>query len=109
MKVWQYKAMADNALNLNNNELLELFDKMDVWRKYNEFLDFLTTCNAIALSNSKGTQGSYPQGAYLKSLVDLCRSVVAKPFVENGLKGLEIKNAIHQEKLSRVNHFIQNN
>jgi len=95
------------AMELSPKETLALFDKVDVWRKP-ELLEALVLVakadfRSEPINNKNAINVSdYPQAQYLLSLSEKLRAITAKPFVEQGLKGLAIKEAIYLARLSAI-------
>jgi len=102
LKVYQFRSQCHQALGLDPQSILKLFDRLDVWRKPEEFNDFLLACQAAAAGRLGFEEASYPQADYLTELYTLCLAVSPKVFVEQGLKGFEIKQAMQNEKLAII-------
>jgi len=102
LKVYQFRSQCHQALELSPQTILQLLDKLDVWRKPDEFDDFLIACQASVTDKLGLNETSYPQGDYLKKLYSLCLAVSPKVFVKQGLKGFEIKQAMQNEKLAII-------
>ncbi|MFQ6372120.1 multifunctional CCA addition/repair protein [Shewanella sp. YIC-542] len=99
LKVCQFHLHSHRALELKPTTVLALFNQLDLWRKPQEFEDFLITCEA----DFKGRLGHehihYPQADFLRLAANACQQVNAKPFIEQGLQGKAIKDAMDREKV----------
>lgn len=102
LKVCEFHLHCHRAFELKPSTILKLFDSLDVWRKPEEFNDFLLACQADALGRKGFEHNTYPQKNYLEQLAKAALQVSAKTFVKQGLKGLEIRNAINNERLSII-------
>lgn len=91
-----------NVFALDEAQILTLFNQLDIWRKAEEFDDFLLTCLAkYQAINPKGTVACQHM-SYLKTLAELVKAVDAQTFVQQGLKGAEIKTAMNQQRLEII-------
>lgn len=105
LKVCQFHLHAHKAFELKASTILRLFDQLDVWRKSEEFQDFLLCCQADYTGRLGFEKSDYQQQDFLYSAFKLLSKVTAKPFVEKGLKGLAIKQAIAQQRLADLKQF----
>ena len=102
LQVCEFHLHVHKAKELKPSTILKLFDRLNVWNKPEEFQDFLVTCQADSQGREGLEQVPYPQKEYLHSLFQFASSIVAKPFVEKGLQGIEIKNAINLARLNTI-------
>tara|TARA_R110000787_G_scaffold93329_2_gene195554 strand:+ start:26006 stop:27286 length:1281 start_codon:yes stop_codon:yes gene_type:complete len=108
LKVCQFHLHAHKAFELKASTILKLFDQLDAWRKPAEFEDFLLCCQADFTGRLGFENRHYQQKDFLFSAFMLLNKVTARPFVEKGLKGLAIKEAITQQRLADLKQFKQN-
>ena len=102
IKVCQFHLHCHRALELKASTILKLFNQLDVWRKPQEFKDFLITCEADAKGRLGFEERAYPQANLLRLAVNKCSKVNAKKYVENGISGKLIKEAINNERVSII-------
>ncbi|GAA6206333.1 multifunctional CCA addition/repair protein [Thalassotalea sp. SU-HH00458] len=100
LKVCQFHLHCHRAFELKPQTILSLFNKLDVWRKPDEFEDFLLACQADATGRLGFENTPYPQVKYLQNLYQQTSQVKPTEFVEQGLKGIKIKEAINERKLN---------
>ena len=105
LKVCQFHLHVHKAFELKPSTTLKLFDQLDVWRKPTEFEDFLLCCQADFTGRLGFETRQYLQKDYLYQAFEKLTLITAKPFVEQGLKGLQIKEAISQQRLKVLTHF----
>ena len=79
-----------------------MFNHLDIWRKPEEFDFFLMACKADFLGRLGFEQRPYPQEEYLQAAVKAARAVTPKAFVEQGLQGLAIKEAMAKARLNAI-------
>lgn len=103
LKVCEYHLHCHKAFELKPSTILRVFNALDVWRKPEEFNDFVLACIADMRGRTGFEDKEYPQADYLHQLAKESRKVSAKKFVEAGLQGIEIKNAIEKERLNIIN------
>ena len=111
-KVFLFHQYVQNALTLEAEVILNLFNQLDVWRKPEEFEDFLITCEAEYLSSLVVKDRSaieiptFQQKIFLQHVLTNTAAVTARQFIAQGVKGAEIKTAIYQERLIVINQLI---
>jgi tRNA nucleotidyltransferase (CCA-adding enzyme) len=99
LKVCQFHLHCHRALELKPQTIMTLFNNLDVWRKPEEFEDFLLVCQADATGRLGFENNTYPQAQFLKELYTQTSRVKSLEFVEQGLTGIKIKEAINDKKL----------
>jgi len=102
LKVCEYHLHCHKAFELKATSLLKMFNELDVWRKPQEFDDFIIACKSDFLGRLGLENRPYPQEHFLKEATQAARLVNAKIFVAQGLKGVEIKEAIAQARLAAI-------
>lgn len=107
LKVCQFHLHCHKAFELKANTILKLFNQLDVWRKPEEFDDFLLCCQADFTGRLGFENRNYLQKEFLFAAFELLSKVTAKPFVEQGLKGSAIKQAITEKRLVELKVFKQ--
>ncbi len=105
LKVCQFHLHAHKAFELKPSTILKLFNQLDVWRKPEEFDDFLLCCQADFTGRLGFETRDYQQKDFLYSAYEVLKKVTAKPFVAEGLKGMAIKAAINQQQLDELKRY----
>ena len=100
--VCEFHLHSHRAFELKPSTLLSLLDKLDAWRKPEDFELFLITCQADATGRLGEENSPYPQAQYLRDIFSACKNIQPRIFVEQGLKGVEIKNAINNKRLEII-------
>ena len=104
LKVCQFHLHCHKAFELKSSTILKLFNQLDVWRKPQEFEDFLMTCEAD-FKGRKGFENKiYPQADFLRVTLHETLKINTQVFIEQGKKGKAIKEAIDAERI----HIIKN-
>ena len=102
LKVCEHHLHCHKAFQLKASTLLRIFNQLDVWRKPQEFDDFIIACKSDFLGRLGFENKPYPQEQYLKAAAQAASKVSAKAFVEQGLKGIAIKEAIAEARLHAI-------
>ena len=102
LKVCEHHLHCHKAFQLKPSTLLKIFNQLDVWRKPQEFDDFLIACKSDFLGRLGFENRPYPQEHYLKDAMLAASEVNAKDFVTQGLQGLAIKEAMAEARLHAI-------
>ena len=102
LKVCEHHLHCHKAFQLKASTLLRIFNQLDVWRKPQEFDDFLLACKSDFLGRLGFENRPYPQEQYLKDAMLAACQVNAKAFIEQGLQGVKIKEAIAKARLNAI-------
>ena len=101
--VCAYHLDCHRSLESKTGTVLKLLDtKLDAFRQPKRFAEFLLSCEADKRGRLGLEHGDYPQAELLKKCYEAAKSVSGKPYVEQGLTGLEIKEQISRERLRRI-------
>lgn len=91
-----HKKAFQHALNLNAEQLLQLLEKLDAFRRKEKFQQFLLVCESYSASiPSKEIQ-------YLRNVYQIAAQVSGKIFAERGLTGDELREALHKERIKMI-------
>jgi tRNA nucleotidyltransferase (CCA-adding enzyme) len=107
LKVCEFHLHCHKAMELKASTLISLFNSLDLWRKPTQYQDFLLACKADFYGRKDFAQCPYPQYDYLQATAKAASAVNAQPFVQQGLSGMAIKNAIHHQRITAVEKIKQ--
>ena len=102
LKVCEFHLHCHKAFELKASTILKMFNQLDLWRKPLEFDYFLMACKSDFLGRLGFENRPYPQEQYLQAAAKAARMVNAKDFVEQGFKGVEIKEAMDKSRLKAI-------
>ncbi len=105
--VCEYHLHCHKAFQLNAQEILEIFNHIDVWRKPEQFNFFIMACKADFLGRLGFDKRPYPQENFLRDAMQKALTVKATAFIEQGLVGEQIKEKIQQARASAINEVIE--
>lgn len=81
---------------------LKLIERIDGFRNPQRVYEFVLACEADARGRLGLENRLYPQAKMLTHIFEAARAVSAKPFVEQGLNGLEVKEALRDARLRAI-------
>lgn len=102
LKVCEHHLHCHKAFQLKASTILGIFNQLDIWRKPEEFDSFIMACQADFLGREGFENRPYPQAAFLQEAMRQALRVNAKTFVEQGLKGIQIKEAMALARLNAI-------
>ena len=102
LAVCEYHTLCHRAPSLRGKTLLKLLQATDALRRPERFQQFLLACEADARGRLGLEQRAYPQVDYLKRAQQLANQVVAADFIEQGLEGRALGEAMHAERVKRL-------
>ncbi|OZB74535.1 MAG: multifunctional CCA tRNA nucleotidyl transferase/2'3'-cyclic phosphodiesterase/2'nucleotidase/phosphatase [Halothiobacillus sp. 14-55-98] len=91
-----------HALEMKPATLVDLIESLDGLRRTERMEAVLLACHADARGRLGSEKCDYPQADRVRAAAELIRSVSPQAFVAQGLKGLAIKNALHQARVQRL-------
>jgi tRNA nucleotidyltransferase (CCA-adding enzyme) len=94
--------LAHTAFDLRANTLLELFEKLDAFRKPERLPQFLLACEADKRGRGGMADADYPQGKYLMELFHKATAIKAQPLLDSGLSGPELGAALREARLAAI-------
>ena len=112
---WSACALAVCTEHLHVHRLLELrpgsicnvFDRIDAWRKPDRVRVLAQACEADKRGRLGLSDADYPQGALLQALFHKARGVSAAQFVENGLQGVQVGEALRQARIAEISETLK--
>ncbi|HKZ10940.1 MAG TPA: multifunctional CCA addition/repair protein [Rhodanobacteraceae bacterium] len=93
---------AHRALELKPATVLALLEAFDAFRRPERLEPFLIACTADKRGRLQHEHDPYPQADFLRAARDAARAVTAQPFVEQGLTGTAIGEAIRRARIEAI-------
>ncbi|RFF27080.1 MULTISPECIES: multifunctional CCA addition/repair protein [unclassified Wenzhouxiangella] len=100
--VGEHHLVAHRALELRPSTVVRLFERIDAFRRPERLEPFLLACEADRRGRTGREDEPYPQADFLRHAHSQASAVSARVFVERGLKGPAIAEAVHAERVRRV-------
>ena len=94
--------LAHRAAELKPSTMLELFEKLDAFRKPRRVDQFLLVCEADKRGRLGLSESDYPSAALLRSAFAAACAIKAEPFVTAGLQGPAIAEAMRKERIKAI-------
>ena len=94
--------LAHTAFELRANTVLELFEKLDAFRKPRRLPQFLLACEADKRGRLGMQDSDYPQAQYLADLFQHALEPKAQPLLDQGLSGPELGAALRDARLRAI-------
>ncbi|MBS0381565.1 MAG: multifunctional CCA addition/repair protein [Proteobacteria bacterium] len=93
---------AHRALELKPATVLALLEAFDVFRRPERLEPFLAACTADKRGRLHHEHDAYPQADFLRAARDAARAVSAQVFVEQGLTGTAIGEAMRRARIAAI-------
>ena len=94
--------LAHTALELRPATILGLLEQLDAFRRPERVGQFLLVCEADKRGRLGLSEAPYPQGEFLRAAFAACVKIVAQPFVEQGLRGPAIGDAMRDARVRAI-------
>ena len=98
----KYHTHIHKAFEIKSKTLLKVLTACDIYRKPKRFSQILLACKADSRGRTGFEHNEYPQLAYYEQAAELCRSVAVKDIIEAGFSGEQIKQELHNRRLSAL-------
>lgn len=93
---------AHRALELRPANVLMLLEALDAFRRPERLEPFLAACSADRRGRLHHENDAYPQAGFLRAARDAARAVSAQPFVERGLTGPAVGEAMRRARIAAI-------
>jgi tRNA nucleotidyltransferase (CCA-adding enzyme) len=93
---------AHRALELKPATVLKLLEAFDAFRRPARLDPFLVACTADKRGRLQHENDAYPQADFLRAARDAARAVTARAFVEQGLQGTAIGDAMRRGRIAAI-------
>jgi tRNA nucleotidyltransferase (CCA-adding enzyme) len=97
MMVIEYQSMYQQVLQLSAEQLLEMLERLDAFRRPERFFQFLIVCEILETS-----EHAQHKSLYIKNVLAAAKSVNISEFINQGLKGQSIATAIHKQRVAVI-------
>ncbi len=86
--------------------VVDLFYKIDAFRKPERVEPFALCCKCDYLGRKGFEDKEFPRYEYFLKLFEILKKVEAQEFIQRGLSGIDIKNAIYQKRIALTEDFL---
>ena len=106
--VTKYHLHYHRAAELKAKTFLKTLESLDAFRRSERFELFLLACEADSRGRTGYENLHFEQPTIYRNALKAALSVNAKEFIDNGLKGQDIKDAIAQKRITELKKAIAN-
>lgn len=100
--VGEHHLVVHRALELRPSTVVRLLERLDAFRRPERLEPFLLACEADRRGRTGREDESYPQADFLRRAHRAAGAVQARGFVDQGLRGPAIAEAVRAERVKRV-------
>ncbi|MFT4906043.1 MAG: tRNA nucleotidyltransferase (CCA-adding enzyme) [Oleispira sp.] len=97
-----YHTHVHRAFELKPQTLLKFFNNIDLWRKPERLQQILIACKADSRGRTGFEEVEYSQVEYITHIAEACLAVTATQFVEQGIQGKAIGEAMAVERIGVI-------
>ncbi|MDA3877502.1 MAG: hypothetical protein PF483_10495 [Halothiobacillus sp.] len=94
------------ALKMRPATLVDLIESLDGLRRPERMTDVLTACHADARGRLGSETCDYPQAERVLAAAEIVRSISPAPFLEQGLSGVQLGEALRQARTRALNDHL---
>lgn len=102
VSVTRYHLHYHRAAELRDDTFLKTLEKLDAFRRPERFEQFLLACEADSRGRTGFEDKDFLQPAIFRTAFKAAAEITAKPFVDQGLKGPAIADAIRHERIEVI-------
>lgn len=100
--VTRYHLHYHRAAEMRDDTFLKTLEKLDAFRRPERFEQFLLACEADSRGRTGFEDKNFLQPAIFRAAFKAAAEITAKPFVDHGLKGPEIAEAIRAARIDVI-------
>jgi tRNA nucleotidyltransferase (CCA-adding enzyme) len=102
MKMAEFHSHMHRLFDMNAEAILALLEGLDVFRRPERASQFATACEADYQGRTGFEEKSPPAKSLFLACYDVTKQVIAKPFVEAGITGNAISEAIREQRINQI-------
>ena len=87
--------------------IVKLFNAIDAFRKPNRVKPFAQCCKCDFLGRKGFEERPFPRMEYFLEMFEICNSVKAGEFVEQGFTGLQIKEEVFKRRVNLIEEYFR--
>lgn len=107
IKVSRWHLHCHKIKELKAKTILKLFSGLDAFRNSDNIDKFALACKADSLGRYNVENKNYDQVKYLKKAFEVVNEVDVAEFVQQGLVGAKIGEAIYKSRIKKLNDFLK--
>ena len=95
----EFHGLVHKADELDAEQLIDLLERADAFRRPERFEKFLMACEADHRGRTGYEDTPYPQGAFVRRVFGVARELDIRPIIGSGVKGEALGQAIHDARV----------
>ncbi|MGL4928826.1 MAG: multifunctional CCA addition/repair protein [Plesiomonas sp.] len=103
--VAQVHGLIHTAFELRPETLLNMLDKLDIWRKPERLEFALLATEADFCGRTGFAEKPYPQADYVRAAYQAAATIAVQPIIAQGFSGAAIKEQLHQQRITAIADF----
>jgi tRNA nucleotidyltransferase (CCA-adding enzyme) len=107
LMVCEYHEHIQQAFALTPQVILAIFDRCDIWRKPERFMDFLITCKAIIRVQEQPITDKYANADFIWQAYLAAHKVDVQGIVAKGFQGRAIREQLDHQRIIAISEFKQ--
>lgn len=100
-----YHTHVHRVFELKAQTILKFFNAIDLWRKPERLTKILIACKADSRGRTGFEHAEYKQLEYVTDIANACLTITAKQFIDQGVTGKAIGDAIALERLNVIKQY----
>ncbi|NQY27407.1 MAG: multifunctional CCA addition/repair protein [Piscirickettsiaceae bacterium] len=108
LKFAEYHTHIHLLFEMKAATILKVIESLDAFRKPERFKHYLLAGEADSRGRTGYENSDVPQIDAFQQCFDAAQSIIAKPFVEQGLQGPSIADAIRTARITAIKHVMDN-
>lgn len=101
-RVVRWHGLAHRALELRPATIVDLFDRLDAWRRPELLEGFLVACEADARGRKGHERDPWPQGDWLRRAYAVAARIRGGEFARAGLQGEAIRERLREARIRAI-------
>jgi tRNA nucleotidyltransferase (CCA-adding enzyme) len=101
-KVAEHQLTMQRVMALTPANILKLLESLDAFRRPQLLVQFILVCEAAVRRRGRFEKQHFPAADFLREAYRVCQQVIAKPFVKQGIKGIEINHMMRRQRVERL-------
>ena len=107
IKVIKYHSVMHHLYKGGGKNIVSLFDKLDAWRHEEWVNPFALCCKCDFLGRLGFENRDFSRTDYFLEMFDICKTVKAKEFVDQGFKGPQIGQKMYEKRVMLVEEYMK--
>lgn len=104
--VSEHHSVVHRMFEKSPEDILNVFDKSDAWRRPERFSQLLLVCKCDFLGRKNFAGRAYPQYQHWITLLHILNAIDVRAILKQGFVGAEIKEQVRQQRLQLISDYL---